>query len=95
MKDTRAGTPVAGVDLEAKAFRVGPHRRNPRRYFSEPEPSTEPPVPICTRVGVRSSGFGIRTSSTPRSKPALTASASMPRGSVSERLKLPKERSTL
>ena len=52
------------------------------------------PTPIEILRGLRSSGFGMETSSTPRSKLAVTASASMPSGSVSERLKEPNARST-
>ena len=44
--------------------------------------------------GLRCSGFGIRTSSTPRSKLAVIASASTPSGRVSEREKEPNARST-
>jgi peptidoglycan/xylan/chitin deacetylase (PgdA/CDA1 family) len=53
-----------------------------------------PAPPISIRRGLLSSGFGMRISSTPRSKLALTASASMPLGSVREREKLPNARST-
>ena len=52
------------------------------------------PTPIEILRGLRCSGFGIRTSSTPRSKLAATASASMPSGSVSERENEPNARST-
>ena len=44
--------------------------------------------------GLRSSGFGMRTSSTPRSKLALTPSGSTPLGSASDREKAPNARST-
>ncbi len=53
-----------------------------------------PPTAISTRRGLRSSGFGIRTSRTPLSNVALTASGFTPSGSVSDRLKRPNERST-
>jgi hypothetical protein len=53
---------------------------------------SEPPIEI--RRGLRSAGFGMRTSSTPRSKRALTASGSTPLGSVSERENEPVARST-
>jgi hypothetical protein len=46
-------------------------------------------LPIATRCGLRSAGFGIRTSRTPSAKSAATLSASMPSGSVSEREKRP------
>ena len=45
------------------------------------------------RRGLRSSGLGMLTSSTPLSKFALIASAFTPSGSVSERLKRPNDRS--
>ena len=44
--------------------------------------------------GLRSSGFGMRTSRTPSLKEAVTASGSTPFGSVREREKLPNARST-
>src|SRR5215211_4349058 len=66
-------------------------------YFSCALPSRaglpSPVALIATRRGLRSSGFGMWTSSTPRSNSALIASASTPSGRVSERLKLPNERS--
>jgi len=54
----------------------------------------ESPTPIEILRGLRCSGFGMRISSTPRSKLAVTASASTPSGSVSEREKEPNARST-
>jgi len=49
---------------------------------------------IEMRRGLRCSGFGMRISSTPLSKLAVTASGSMPCGSVRLREKLPNARST-
>jgi hypothetical protein len=51
------------------------------------------PTPIVILRGLRSSGFGMRTSSTPRSNVAWTASALTPSGRVSEREKAPNARS--
>jgi hypothetical protein len=51
------------------------------------------PAEICTRRGLRCSGLGMWTSSTPRSNFAEIPSGSTPSGSVSDRLKLPNERS--
>ena len=62
-----------------------------------PSTATGWPLPfepeISMRRGLRSSGFGIRTSSTPWLKDASILSGSTPSGSVSERLKRPNERS--
>jgi len=52
-----------------------------------------PPTPICTLRGCAWTGLGMRTSRTPLSNVALTASASMPSGSVSERANAPVARS--
>ncbi len=68
-------------------------------YVSVALPSTAAGVPlpfaaeIAMRRGLRSSGFGMRTSSTPWLNDAAMASGSTPSGSVSERLKLPNARS--
>jgi hypothetical protein len=48
---------------------------------------------IATLRGLRSSGFGIVTSSTPFSKLALMLAGSMPSGRVSDREKAPEARS--
>src|SRR4051795_1877175 len=61
---------------------------------SWPSMACWPPWAIEMRRGFRSSGLGMRISSTPRSNFAATASASTPLGSVSEREKAPNERST-
>jgi hypothetical protein len=55
---------------------------------------SEPPTEIATLRGLRCSGLGIVTSSTPRSKLARTAAASTPSGRVSEREKPPEARSS-
>ena len=49
---------------------------------------------MVMRRGLRCSGLGIRTSSTPSVNCAAIASGSTPFGSVSERLKAPNARST-
>jgi hypothetical protein len=51
------------------------------------------PAAISTRWALRSAGFGIVTSRTPFSNRASIALASVSRGSVSEREKLPNARS--
>ena len=56
--------------------------------------SSPRPTEMATFRGLRSSGLGIRTSSTPLSNDASTASGSTPSGSVSERLNVPNARST-
>ena len=79
-----ASGPVLPVELEADAS-----VSVPSIVFGSP-----PPTVIATLRGLRSSGFGIRTSSTPLSKLALIASASTPSGSVSERRERAGARST-
>ena len=64
------------------------------RRLGRPSMASWPPLAIEIRRGLRASGFGMRISSTPRSKLADTASASTPLGSVSERENAPNERST-
>jgi hypothetical protein len=51
-------------------------------------------APIGIRRGLRSSGFGIQTSSTPFVNDALICSPSMPSGSVRVRLNEPNWRSS-
>ena len=89
----RAG--VRGVDLEAghggRQASAAPRRR---RYAASASMVFWPPRPIVTLRGLRCSGLGMRTSSTPRSNVAATASASTPSGSVSARENGPNARST-
>jgi hypothetical protein len=67
--------------------------RNDPAYAGLDLPSIAFCVPIWTRVGLRSSGFGTCTSSTPPSKAALIFEASISCGSVTLREKVPKRRS--
>ena len=52
------------------------------------------PAPILIECGRRSAGLGMRTSRTPFSNDAAMPSGSMPLGSVTDRRKEPKARST-
>ena len=82
----------AGPDRSAAARTqlggVGTRRRRWRRRPRSPVVGS-PPTEISTLRGLRCSGLGTCTSSTPRSKLALMPSASTPSGSVTVREKLP------